>query len=96
MMSPEGSTTSEMLRLARLLVRHGARHLQIIWHSPTIVAGLTPFARSEAEVDLLYRKIEEFLEGLARFATVEFCTVGGTAARLAPATASQGLPALAG
>jgi len=96
MMSPEGSSAAEMIRLARLLVSHGARHLQIIWHSPTIVAGLTPFARTEADVELLHRRVEEFVEGVARFATLQFATVGETALRLAPPATSDKPRARAG
>ena len=83
LLSPEGADAADMLRLARVLVRHGVEHLQIMWHSPTIVPGLTPFGRTPADVELLYRNVAEFVEGLQRFATVGFATVGETAQRLA-------------
>jgi hypothetical protein len=48
------------------------------------VAGLTPFARSEAEVETLYRKVDEFVEQLSAMATIRFATVGETARLLDP------------
>jgi hypothetical protein len=88
MLSPEGTTLDDMLRLARVLIRHGIAHLQIMWHSPTLVAGLTPFARSEAEVETLYRKVDEFVEQLSTMATIRFATVGETARLLDPRAAA--------
>jgi len=79
LISPEGGETRDMLQLARLLVSHGVEHLQIMWHSPTLVPGLTPFARTRDDVDLLYRKVEDFVHGLKEFAAVTFATVSETA-----------------
>jgi hypothetical protein len=82
LLSPEGTDVAGMLRLARVLVSHDVKHLQIMWHSPSLVAGLTPFARSSSEVRQLVDNICAFVEGLHAFAHVTFATVGETAAAL--------------
>ena len=84
-MSPEGNRTRDVIQLARLLVQHGQRHVQIIWHSPSIVPGLTPFCVNAAEVEQFYRLVADVVEGLTRFASVTFATVSETARLLDPA-----------
>jgi len=79
LLSPEGADSPAMLRLARVLVSHGVEHIQIMWHSPTLLPGCTPFGRTRADVDDLFRKVAEFVEGLERFTTVRFATVSETA-----------------
>lgn len=72
---PETASVTDMLTLSRRLLEHGARHLQLAWHSPTHTPGLSPFAATAADVDRLYAKIEGYLEGLSRmtaFRTVTF------------------------
>jgi hypothetical protein len=84
MCSPEGTTTPDMLHLSRLLVDHGVRHLQVVWHSPSLVPGLTPFATSPAEVDRMLGAIADWVEGLHRFTSPVFATVTETADLLVP------------
>jgi hypothetical protein len=60
-LSPEGATGAEMIRLARTLVAGGARFLNLSFHSPTLVPGLTPFVRTEGERRQFHERIEQFL-----------------------------------
>ena len=75
-LSPEISSTSDGLRLARQLVAHGVSHLQITLHSPTLRPGLSPFAGSRRDVERLLAWIERLVDGLARRYPVTFATVG--------------------
>ena len=78
-LSPELSTVTDMLTLARRLLEHGARHLQLSWHTPTLLPGLSPFTNSAADVDRLYGSIAGFVDGLSRFTRVKFATVSEAA-----------------
>ena len=79
---PELASVTEMLTLSRQLLAHGVRHLQLTWHSPTLVAGLSPFAATAADVERLYASIAQYLEGLVRMTAVRFATMSEAAALL--------------
>jgi hypothetical protein len=81
-LSPELTPLADMLTLARRLLEHGARHLQLSWHTPTLVPGLSPFTKTPADVERLYGSVAGFVDGLARFTGVRFATVGEAAAAL--------------
>jgi hypothetical protein len=82
--SPEICSVRDMLHLARLLVAHGVGHLSVFFHSPSLRPGLSPFVRSAADVERFYGAIGEFIDGVARFTTPVFLTVGAAAERLGP------------
>lgn len=81
-LSPELSTVSDMLTLARRLLDHGTRHLQLSWHTPTLLPGLSPFTTTAADVDRIYGSIAGFVDGLTRFTRVKFATVSEAATTL--------------
>jgi hypothetical protein len=81
-LSPELASVPDMLTLSRRLLEHGVRHLQLSWHSPSLKPGLSPFARTVADVERLYAKIEGYLEGLSRIIPYTFATVSEAAALL--------------
>jgi len=74
-LSPELSTSREMVRLAENLVARGSTSLHFTLHSPSLVPGLTPFVRSERESLRFLKRIEAFLDYAAgegfRFATLD-------------------------
>ena len=74
-LSPELASVREMLTLSRRLLEHGVRHLHVTWHSPTLVPGLSPFARTAGDVSRLYATITDFVEGLARLTPFRSVTV---------------------
>src|SRR6266480_63101 len=65
-LSPEFQSVRDMLTLAARLLEHGARHLHISWHTPSLKPGLSPFTATAADVERLYGSIEAFLDGLVR------------------------------
>lgn len=76
---PELASAADMLTLSRRLLEHGARHLHLSWHSPSLKPGLSPFAATAAEVTRLYARVESYLEGLSRVTPVRFATVSEAA-----------------
>jgi hypothetical protein len=81
-LTPENESVTDMLTLARRLLEHGARHLQLSWHTPTLLPGLSPFTNTAADVDRLYGAIAGFVDGLTRFTRVKFATVSEAATAL--------------
>ena len=61
-LSPELSTANELIALARARVKAGASFLNFTFHSPTLVPGLTPFARTGQDLDSFMSRIERFFE----------------------------------
>jgi hypothetical protein len=74
-LSPEVTTGAEMVRLARTLVASGARFLNLTFHSPTLVPGLTPFVRTEKQLRDFHDRIALFLE-FARGSGFRFAPLG--------------------
>lgn len=83
-LSPEVEALPDMLRLADRLIARGVRHLQVMFHSPSLVPGLTPFSATSGDVDRLYDRLAGFIEGVAARGPVRFATVGAAAESLAP------------
>lgn len=81
-LSPEYVPTADMLTLSRRLLEHGVPYLQLSFHTPSLMPGLSPFTRTAADVARLYASIEEYLHGLSRMARVTFTTIGEAAAAL--------------
>ena len=82
-LSPELASAADMLTLSRRLLEHGARHLQVFWHSPSLMPGLTPFVATAADVARLYDAVEAYLDGLSGMTNVRFATISQAAALLA-------------
>jgi hypothetical protein len=61
-LSPEGNTIGEMTRLTRALLARGIRTFTMTFHSPSVVAGHTPYVRTRADLQLFLRKIERYCE----------------------------------
>jgi len=81
-LSPELASADDMLILSRRLLEHGVRHLQVFWHSPSLVPGLTPFVTTAADVRRLYDTVEAYLNGLTALTNVKFATLSEAAAML--------------
>jgi hypothetical protein len=84
MLSPELSSPSDMLRLAKHLVSHGMTHLDLTLHSPSLRPGLSPYARSRRDADRLLDWFDRFIASLTGVARVTFSTVSEAAAGSAP------------
>lgn len=83
-LSFETDSVRDMLILTRQLVREGARCIHLSWHSPSMVAGLSPFTRHMADRRHLRANIDRYFDCLSATMSFSFATVGEAAARLAP------------
>ena len=89
-LSPEMETVADMLTLSRRLMEDGVRHLQVSFHSPSLMPGLSPFVRSAADVERLYATIERYVERLAAWGPVRCATVSEAASALGAARVPPG------
>ena len=72
MLSPEGFTTREHIKLTRFLLNQGVRTFTWSFHSPSVVPGNTPYVRNEAD-------LERFLERFRLYFDFFFNELGGQA-----------------
>jgi hypothetical protein len=82
-LKPELESVTDMLRLARALIGQSNGHLQIMWHSPSLLPGISPFVRTPADRERLLARIRGFIEGLKQGHPVRFVTLSEAAERLA-------------
>lgn len=57
-LTPEGVTSQELVRLATTLVHAGHKTLVMHYHSPSLAAGHTPYARTESDVAKLLERVD--------------------------------------
>ena len=60
-LTPEGVSAEEQCRLIEALVRRGQRTLSLVYHSPSLEPGHTPYVRTEAELDAFLDTLERVL-----------------------------------
>jgi hypothetical protein len=60
-LSPELSDSHTMIKLARAMMRNGYGALNLMFHSPSLKAGLTPFTRTASDEKRLLQHLREFL-----------------------------------
>lgn len=60
-LSPEGMTLKEMTRVSEKLHRNNAKIFQLSFHSSSLKAGCTEYARDEAERDRFLERLEAYL-----------------------------------
>jgi len=82
-LSPEFQSVADMVTLSARLLDHGARHLHVSWHTPSLTPGLSPFTATAADVERLYATIEGFFDGLGSLTPFRFMTVTEAAGLLA-------------
>lgn len=58
---PELADARTMMRLARAMIREGYRVLNLTFHTPSLVAGLTPYAKTLEDEHRFLERLEEFL-----------------------------------
>lgn len=59
-LSPENSTGRTMVRLAEACLAYGQRHLQLTFHSSTLLPGATPFVKNDDERAEFLRRLRAF------------------------------------
>ena len=74
-LTPEAESVRDMLALTRGALEGGVGHLQLFFHSPSLVPGLTPWIATAADVDRLYATIERYVDGLSKMASVRCATI---------------------
>lgn len=57
-LTPEGVSVEDLLRLVSGMVRRGHKTLVMHYHSPSLVPGCTPYARTAHDVDVLLARID--------------------------------------
>ncbi len=61
-LSPELSSTKEMIMLSKSLVSSGFPYLHMMFHSTTLQPGNNEYVKSEQELDIFFSKIEAFFQ----------------------------------
>jgi len=59
-LSPEFQSSREMIALTRVAARNGMRHVNLVFHSSTLQAGLTPFVRTKDDERVFWQRIREY------------------------------------
>ncbi|MEX2375264.1 MAG: hypothetical protein WD942_06710 [Dehalococcoidia bacterium] len=80
-LSPEVSTTREMIRIAARERKLGNPHLSLTFHSSTLLPGATPFVRDSTDRQRFLGKIRSVLQQ-CQSDGLEFATIHETAAAL--------------
>ena len=60
-LSPEGISAREQCRLLDALVKQGRRTFTLVYHSPSLAPGHTPYVRSDSELSAFLSAIEDVL-----------------------------------
>jgi hypothetical protein len=58
-LTPEGCTASDMIRLLDSLVAGGCKVFSLTYHSPSMVAGHTPYVRDARELDQFIKAVDD-------------------------------------
>lgn len=83
-LAPEETTARDLVVLARHHVALGRSWLNLMFHTQSLVPGLSPFVRTDREAERLVARIEKLVEKLAAETRLRFATLSELAASLAP------------
>jgi len=72
-LSPELSSARDMVALAKRTLWRGCTHLNLSFHSTTLVPGRTPFVRTARDLDIFLRSVEAVI----KYAAAEGLVFGG-------------------
>ncbi len=72
--SPELDDAARMIRLTKVLLDRGATIVNMFLHSPSLLEGCSPYARTPAEASALLARIDRFL-GFAQSAGLQAVTL---------------------
>ena len=64
-LSPEESSTRDMITLAKVMITNGARILNCSFHSNSLLPGTGPFVNNAKELEDFYGRIEKILQYLS-------------------------------
>ena len=77
-LSPETSSAEEMIRLAQVMMQTGHPLVNMVFHSPALAVGFTPFVRTVGAQHDFLRRIETFLQ-FTRSANIESISLSDAA-----------------
>lgn len=83
-LSPETSSSSQMIRLTTAMMKQGYHMVNMFFHSTALKAGLSPFVKTREDEDRFLRTIEEYLV-FAGNTGIESITLSNAAAYLCKA-----------
>lgn len=69
-LSPELSDSKQMISLTQRMIKNGYEIINLMFHSTTLKAGLTPFVKTREEEKRFLKNIKEFL-AFARYSGIE-------------------------
>jgi hypothetical protein len=90
-LSPELNHAAAMIRLSETLLNRGARVLNVFFHSPTLLEGHSPFAKTASDVASFMARIDAFL-AFARAAALRPVTMSALTPAVVGASSSTALP----
>lgn len=73
-LSPELTSAADMIKLARAMIAKGCPILNLSFHSTTLMPGMSPYVRSDTDLDSFLLRIEKMLE-FAVQNDIEFSTL---------------------
>jgi hypothetical protein len=80
-LSPETSTTSEMIKLTKVMMNQGYYVANMFFHSTALMAGLSPFVKTTDEEHKFIQRIKDFLI-FTRHAGIESIKLSGVPAHI--------------
>lgn len=95
-LSPEGVSAAEQCRLLDALVKNGQRVFTLVYHSPSLVPGNTPYVRDEAQLAAFLATIDQVLTYFRDALGGRFTTLTQVHARMSADRAESTLAARPG
>ncbi|HEY0115376.1 MAG TPA: hypothetical protein VGB54_06615, partial [Allosphingosinicella sp.] len=81
-LTPEGVPPGEQCRLIDTMVRSGRRTFSLVYHSPSLAPGNTPYVRDEADLARFLASIEQVLTHFRDVIGGRFTTLTGVHTRM--------------
>ena len=81
-LTPEGVPPDEQCRLVDSLVERGRRTFSLVYHSPSLMPGNTPYVRDDADLDRFLASIEHVVTYFRDVVGGRFTTLTGLHARM--------------
>ena len=73
--SPETEETSEMIACIDAYLAKGNKYIDMHFHSSCLLPGGSPYFKSDSDVRMLFKRIEDVIDYIKSKAHVNFCTV---------------------
>lgn len=84
-LTPEGVSAAEQCRLIEAMIRQGRRTFSLVYHSPSLAPGNTPYVRTQSDLVRFLATIEAVLAYFRDVVGGRFTTLSGVHARMSDA-----------